>query len=135
MNIRVHNSYKPCELPGNLRMHIMRLVPKEGKEEMLDEFLEFLNERGHEAQLIMEKDRMILEAGFRTQEGGKELFYWLQIMGDTPVTYDPEIPVLRDTYAYLEDIFDYSERTVLVPQYAIFSETMEEQMLTYLKKD
>lgn len=64
-----------------MNIELTRFKVKEGKTEVVDEWLKFLNENMKDVLVTLEGERMYVETIFRETLNGDEYLYWYSVQG------------------------------------------------------
>ncbi|MCM3316649.1 DUF6176 family protein [Rummeliibacillus stabekisii] len=65
-----------------MNIELTRFKVKEGKTEVVDEWLKFLNENMKDVLVTLEGERMYVETIFRETLNGDEYLYWYSVQGE-----------------------------------------------------
>ncbi|WP_150284570.1 DUF6176 family protein [Rummeliibacillus sp. TYF-LIM-RU47] len=65
-----------------MNIELTRFKVKEGKTEVVDEWLKFLNENMKDVLVTLEGERMYVETIFRETLHGDEYLYWYSVQGE-----------------------------------------------------
>lgn len=65
-----------------MNVELTRFKVKDGMSDVVDEWLQFLNENMHETLLTLEKEKMYVETIFREVLNGDEFLYWFSVQGE-----------------------------------------------------
>lgn len=65
-----------------MNIELTRFKVKEGKTEVVDEWLKFLNENMNDVLVTLEGERMYVETIFRETLNGDEYLYWYSVQGE-----------------------------------------------------
>ncbi|AMW99264.1 DUF6176 family protein [Rummeliibacillus stabekisii] len=65
-----------------MNIEMTRFKVKEGKTEVVDEWLKFLNENMNDVLVTLEGERMYIETIFRETLNGDEYLYWYSVQGE-----------------------------------------------------
>lgn len=65
-----------------MNIELTRFRVKEGKSEIVDEWLKFLNDNMEDVLLTLEGEKMYVETIFREELNGHEYLYWYSIQGE-----------------------------------------------------
>lgn len=65
-----------------MNIELTRFKVKEGKSQLVDEWLLFLNENMKETLITLEKEKMYVETIFREVFKGEEYLYWYSVQGE-----------------------------------------------------
>ncbi|MFE5430659.1 DUF6176 family protein [Peribacillus simplex] len=65
-----------------MNVELTRFRVKEGKSEIVDEWLKFLNDNMKDVLITLEGERMYVETIFRENLDGNEYLYWYSVQGE-----------------------------------------------------
>ncbi|GEL06417.1 DUF6176 family protein [Rummeliibacillus stabekisii] len=65
-----------------MNIELTRFKVKEGKTEVVDEWLKFLNENMKDVLVTLEGERMYVETIFRETLNGDDYLYWYSVQGE-----------------------------------------------------
>ena len=65
-----------------MHVDLTRFKVKQGKSQVVDQWLAFLNEHMEETLLTLEKEKMYVETIFREVLKGEEYLYWYSVQGE-----------------------------------------------------
>ena len=65
-----------------MNIELSRFKVKEGKSEVVDEWMAFLNENMEDVLLTLDGEKMYVETIFREKTNGEEFLYWYSIQGE-----------------------------------------------------
>ncbi len=65
-----------------MNIELTRFKVKEGKTEVVDQWLKFLNENMKDVLVTLEGERMYVETIFRETLNGDEYLYWYSVQGE-----------------------------------------------------
>ncbi|SET71180.1 hypothetical protein SAMN05216389_12232 [Oceanobacillus limi] len=65
-----------------MKVELTRFKVKEGQSEVVDEWMDFLNNHMKDVLLTLEAEKMYVETIFREKVSGTEYLYWYSIQGD-----------------------------------------------------
>jgi len=66
----------------NMQVELTRFRVKKGKEELTDQWMEFLNKHMNDALLTLDGEKMFVETIMRDSMGDYEYLYWYSIQAD-----------------------------------------------------
>ena len=66
----------------NMQVELTRFRVKKGKEELTDQWMEFLNKHMNDALLTLDGEKMFVETIMRDSMGNYEYLYWYSIQAD-----------------------------------------------------
>ncbi|PAV31411.1 hypothetical protein CIL05_01790 [Virgibacillus profundi] len=65
-----------------MNVELTRFRVKEGKSELVDEWLKFLNDNMKDVLITLEDEKMYVETIFREMLDGNEYLYWCSVQGE-----------------------------------------------------
>jgi hypothetical protein len=65
-----------------MRVELTRFKVKEGKSDLVDEWLKFLNDNMKDVLVTLEGEKMYVETIFRENLDGNEYLYWYSVQGE-----------------------------------------------------
>jgi len=84
----------PATVPDGLRLELSRALLLDGKEALLDEWMQMLTDRYDECLLTLPAERAVFEATFKhTESDGSVWMYHLSLMGEDGAGLDTSNPV------------------------------------------
>jgi hypothetical protein len=90
----------PSTVPAGLRLELSRHRVIPGQSEVVDEWMQMLNDRAEECRVTLSPERMAVEAVFRLRDEQGEWLYWFELAGDGGSGLTEEQAVDRDHIAF-----------------------------------